>query len=106
MGTFTSLVLRVVSEIQPGQTLSYSEVARRAGRPKACRAVGTILHRIWQTDRGRTVPCHRVVRSDGSPGGYAGGFREKQVKLKAEQVDPSIFVILTSDRRRARDNFT
>lgn len=62
--------------------MTYSEVARRAGRPGASRAVGNILNK----NHDPAVPCHRVVRSDGSAGGYNRGEREKIRKLKAEGV--------------------
>ncbi len=66
--------------IPKGRTLSYSEVARRAGSPRACRAVGNIMNRNYDPK----VPCHRVIKSDGTPGGYRGGTKEKIAKLKKE----------------------
>jgi len=63
--------------------LSYKEVAKKAGNPEAYRAVGNILasHNI------KGLPCHRVIKSDGSVGGYRGSYRnskEKQKILKKE----------------------
>jgi O-6-methylguanine DNA methyltransferase len=84
--SFTERVLAVVKQIPAGTTLSYADVARRAGQPKAYRAVGNILNRIWQTDHGVTVPCHRVIRSSGAIGSYAGGETEKLRRLQVEQV--------------------
>ena len=59
---FQEAVLAIVKKIPPGETLSYKDVARRAGNPRAYRAVGSILNRYdakkWH------IPCHRVVRSD------------------------------------------
>lgn len=78
---FTQRVLQVVRTIPRGKTLSYGEVARRAGSPKAARAVGTIMKGNYDP----TVPCHRVVRSDGSIGQYnRGGAKQKRALLKKE----------------------
>lgn len=78
---FTQRVYDVVAKIPRGSTMTYQEVARRAGRPNAYRAVGNIMHRNPDTKR---VPCHRVVRSDGTPGGYASGARKKVMILRRE----------------------
>ena len=64
--------LRVLKELvmlQYGTTMSYGELARAVGSPKAARAVGTAMA---TNPLALVVPCHRVVRSDGSIGGYAG----------------------------------
>jgi O-6-methylguanine DNA methyltransferase len=82
---FTQKVYAVVSKIPRGSTMTYKEVARRAGRPNACRAVGNIMHHNSDTAK---VPCHRVVRSDGTPGGYARGTRVKIVLLRREGAFP------------------
>lgn len=82
---FQTAVIEAVCQIPPGQTRTYAEVARAAGYPRAYRAIGNALHRIWQTDRGQTIPCHRVVRSDGRVGGYAGGINEKRQRLAREK---------------------
>jgi len=63
--------------------LTYKEVAIRAGRPKAYRAVGNILHRNSDL---KNIPCHRVIRSDGKTGGYIFGERRKRMLLKKEKV--------------------
>lgn len=68
MKTFQEKVLEVVSKIPKGKTLSYKQVAEKAGSPKAYRAVGTILSQNQNTQ----IPCHRVVKSDGNPGKYNG----------------------------------
>lgn len=78
--SFTSKVLSVVSKIPRGQVLTYQEVARRAGSPRACRAVGNILHK----NRDPHVFCHRVIRSNGQIGGFAGGTKQKIKLLKQE----------------------
>ncbi|HAZ28837.1 MAG TPA: 6-O-methylguanine DNA methyltransferase [Candidatus Magasanikbacteria bacterium] len=64
--TFTDRVLSVVRAIPKGKTMTYKEVAKKAGNENAARAVGHIVKR--NTDK--TIPCHRVIRSDGSLGGY------------------------------------
>lgn len=78
---FRSPVLRVTSTIPYGDVASYGEVARRVGRPRAARAVGQAL-------RGNplpiVIPCHRVVRTGGEAGGYAGGSERKQHLLRLE----------------------
>lgn len=81
MKTFKKRVFEVVSKIPKGKTLSYKEVALRAGNSKAARAVGTIL----KTNFNPKIPCHRVIRSDGSPGGYNRGAKKKELLLKEER---------------------
>ncbi|PLX22223.1 6-O-methylguanine DNA methyltransferase [Candidatus Parcubacteria bacterium] len=80
MKTFSRKVLDVVKKIPRGEVLSYKEVARLAGNEKASRAVGNILNKNY--DPG--IPCHRVIRSDGSVGGYNRGKKEKERLLKIE----------------------
>ena len=81
MTAFTEKVYNVVSKIPRGKTMTYQEVARRAGSPRAYRAVGNIMHHNPDAKR---VPCHRVVRSNGTPGGYARGTKRKIAILKKE----------------------
>jgi len=79
--TFKERVFKVVSQIPRGKTLTYKEVAEKAGSPKAYRAVGNVLN----TNRDiKKVPCHRVIRSDGEIGGYNRGIILKEKKLKHE----------------------
>lgn len=80
MRSFAEKVLAVVKKIPRGKTLSYASVARRAGSPRASRAVGSILKKNFDS----TVPCHRVIRGDGSLGEYNRGVAEKARKLRAE----------------------
>lgn len=80
MLTFHQKVLRIVARIPRGKTMTYQEVARRAGNELACRAVGNILHQ----NMNREIPCHRVIRSDGRIGGYNRGAKEKRRLLKKE----------------------
>lgn len=81
--SFKSKVLKVVSAIPRGKTLSYKEVARRAGTPQAYRAVGNIMSQNYDP----RVPCHRVIRSDGKVGGYNRGAKKKIQILRKEGVD-------------------
>jgi len=62
--------------------MTYKEVAAAAGNPRAARAVGTIMSTNYDSD----IPCHRVVRSDGAPGGYNRGAERKRELLVAEGV--------------------
>ena len=78
---FQRTVYHAVCRIPRGQTRSYRWVARRIGRPAAARAVGNALNRNPFSPR---VPCHRVVRTDGSLGGFAGGPIRKLALLKRE----------------------
>lgn len=59
--TFKQQVLEIVKHIPRGKVLTYRQVAVKAGRPRAYRAVGNILSKNYDTK----IPCHRVVRSDG-----------------------------------------
>ncbi len=73
-------------KIPSGKTLTYGEIAKRIGRPKASRAVGRALSK---NPFAPTIPCHRVVRKDGKPGGYSagGGIRKKIDLLKSEKQE-------------------
>jgi len=68
--------------IPPGETVTYGELARRVGRPGAARAVGSAVAR---NPVSIVVPCHRVVGSDGSLTGYAGGVERKRWLLAHER---------------------
>lgn len=78
---FRLSVLEHLPEIGYGHTESYAQVAAAAGSPKAVRAVGTACA---LNPLPVVVPCHRVVRSDGSYGQYAGGEEAKRVLLTME----------------------
>ena len=82
-GTFLQSVWAVMREIPAGTTVSYTELARRAGRPTAVRAAASACARNMLAP---FVPCHRVVRSDGSLGGYAYGLATKQALLDHERA--------------------
>lgn len=82
MKTFADRVRAAVSKIPVGSVLTYGEVACRAGNAKAARSVGMILSK----NHDPTVPCHRVIRSDGKLGGYNKGALEKLNLLQKEGV--------------------
>ena len=84
MPDFKKRVLKIVSEIPKGKTLSYKQVAELAGSPRAYRAVGNIM----ADNNDPKVPCHRVIKSDGSVGGYSGkgGVSQKLEILKKEKA--------------------
>lgn len=82
---FHRRIYDVVKKIPKGKTMTYKEVAQKAGKPRAYRAVGTILSKNYDPN----IPCHRVIRSDGKTGGYNRGADRKtkilNYELKTEQ---------------------
>lgn len=82
LGTaFQKKVWDALMKIPPGETRSYAELAAQLGQPRAARAVaGACAHNRVAV----VVPCHRVVRGDGSPGGYRWGLPLKQRLLRRE----------------------
>lgn len=78
---FRQVVQRDLTRIAYGQTLSYKQVAERVGNPNAVRAVGTACA---TNPLPIVVPCHRVLRSDGSLGGYLAGLEVKERLLALE----------------------
>jgi methylated-DNA-[protein]-cysteine S-methyltransferase len=80
---FRQLVQRQLTHIAYGHTQSYGQVAAAVGNPKAVRAVGTACA---TNPLPVVLPCHRVLRSDGSLGGYAGGPATKAVLLTLESA--------------------
>ena len=78
---FTRSVLRSTQRIRFGQLLSYGDVARRVGSPRASRAVGGALGR---NPVPIVVPCHRVVARGGRLGGFTGGLGVKRALLRIE----------------------
>jgi len=77
-------VYRTIFEIPPGEVRSYGWVAGQIGRPNSSRAVGNALNKNIYPG---IIPCHRVIRSDGSLGGYSKGALLKKRLLKSEGVD-------------------
>lgn len=80
MTLFQSKVYEVVKKIPVGRVLTYKEVAQKIGNPKAFRAVGAVLRKNFNPQ----IPCHRVVRSNGTIGGYNRGMGKKRELLKKE----------------------
>lgn len=79
---FTFNVLQVVSKIPKGKSLSYKQVAFLAGNEKAMRAVGNIL----KANKDLSIPCHRVIKSNGELGGYNGLRGDKKIILINEKI--------------------
>jgi len=80
---FQKAVLELVKQIPEGRVSTYGALAEAVGRKKAARAVGRALNRNPEPVK---VPCHRVVKSDGSVGGYKHGAAKKEALLKSEGV--------------------
>ena len=80
---FQEAVWQELRRIPLGQTRSYADIAKAVGQPGAVRAVGTAN---GSNPVAVLVPCHRVIRSDGSLGGYAGGLDRKRKLLEAERA--------------------
>jgi methylated-DNA-[protein]-cysteine S-methyltransferase len=78
---FRRLVQQYLPSIGYGQTRSYGQVAELVGNPRAARAVGTACA---TNPLPVVVPCHRVLRNDGTPGGYVGGAAAKTTLLSLE----------------------
>ncbi|MDW8000259.1 MAG: MGMT family protein [Candidatus Nitrosocaldus sp.] len=79
----SSRVYMLVSMIPKGRICTYADIARAIGRPRAYRLVGRILNR---NPNPVIVPCHRVVKSNGSVGGYMHGHDVKRALLESEGV--------------------
>ncbi len=83
MPSFSEKVKNIVAKILKGKTMTYKQVAVKAGSPNAARAVGSIMKGNYDPK----IPCHRVIRSDGKIGDYnRGGSSEKLRKLRAERA--------------------
>lgn len=78
---FQRRVLLETAKVPAGRYTTYTQVAARAGRPRAARAAGNALH---DNPVAIIVPCHRVLRGDGSLGGYGGGLPAKEWLLRHE----------------------
>lgn len=83
MTRFQMDVLMAAMDIPRGKIATYKDIARKIGRPNAYRAVGNALNRNPYPVE---IPCHRVVRSDGSVGGYRQGEKRKRTLLKREHA--------------------
>lgn len=80
---FRQRVWEAMRKIRPGETISYTELARQAGSERAVRAAGTCCATNLIAP---IVPCHRVVRSDGTLGGYGYGLEVKRWLLDHERA--------------------
>lgn len=81
---FRAEVLRALMRVPYGETTTYAELARAVGNPKAVRAVGSACA---TNPLPILIPCHRVLRADGSLGGYRGGEAAKRFLLRLEGID-------------------
>ena len=82
---FQKSVWLALTKIPQGSVVTYAELARRIGKPRAFRAVANA---VGANPCAPEIPCHRVVRTDGTLGGYSGrgGVKTKRALLKAEGV--------------------
>lgn len=78
---FNQMVWAALKLIPRGRVATYKEIAKFIGRPKAARSVGAAC---GKNPNAPAAPCHRVVKSDGSLGGYSGGVNKKIYLLKKE----------------------
>ncbi|MBI1274187.1 MAG: methylated-DNA--[protein]-cysteine S-methyltransferase [Alphaproteobacteria bacterium] len=88
---FQTAVWKALAKIPHGQTVSYADIARRVGKPKAVRAVGTA---VGSNPVSVIIPCHRVIGSDGGLHGFGWGLPMKRALLAAEGADcvkPDLF---------------
>jgi AraC family transcriptional regulator of adaptative response/methylated-DNA-[protein]-cysteine methyltransferase len=83
---FQRKVWAALQEIPAGMTVTYTDIAKRIGTPRAVRAVGTAC---GQNPVSVVVPCHRVLRGDGSLGGYRWGLERKRALLDRERARAS-----------------
>ena len=90
LGDFQLKVLQETSKIPFGEVRSYGWIAKRIGSPQAARAVGSALRKNpWPL----VIPCHRVVKSNGDPGGYSRGKAVKRDLIKFEKRLKEIFCL-------------
>jgi methylated-DNA-[protein]-cysteine S-methyltransferase len=81
--SFEAAVYRAVTAIPPGNTMTYAAVASQVGHPGAARAIGAAMAKNRFAPM---IPCHRVVGTDGSLRGYAGGLAMKRHLLEVEAL--------------------
>ena len=81
LADFNRRVLRELARVPYGEVVTYGELASRAARPRAARAVGTVMNR---NPLPIVLPCHRVIGSNGKLVGYAGGLERKEALLRLE----------------------
>jgi O-6-methylguanine DNA methyltransferase len=78
---FSKKVYALVAKIPKGKTMTYKQVAIKAGNSKAARAVGMLMSKNYNPK----IPCHRVVRSDGKVGNYNRGGVERKLEILREE---------------------
>jgi methylated-DNA-[protein]-cysteine S-methyltransferase len=105
---FNRQVYEIISALQPGETMTYGEIAKRLGKePQAARDVGQAL---GENPIPIVIPCHRVLAAHGRPGGYSGsgGVRTKLKLLTIEGArlsdEPSLFGSLPLEARTDRQS--
>ena len=81
LADFNRQVLRELARVPYGEVVTYGELAARAARPRAARAVGAVMNR---NPLPIVLPCHRVVGANGKLVGYAGGLERKEALLRLE----------------------
>ena len=81
LSEFAEKVYAVVAKIPKGKTMTYKQVAAKAGKPLAARAVGSLMSKNYRPH----VPCHRVIRSDGRIGDYNRGGQSRKAELLREE---------------------
>ena len=108
MVSFQKKIYQIVRKIPKGKVLSYKDVARKAGRPRAWRAVGNVLNE----NRNPKIPCYRIIKSDtrakrnvemktkssstGNIDGYSRGTKKKIALLKEEGITINSYGKITS----------
>jgi methylated-DNA-[protein]-cysteine S-methyltransferase len=81
LADFNRRVLRELARVPYGEVVTYGELATRSARPRAARAVGTVMNR---NPLPIVLPCHRVIGANGKLTGYAGGLERKETLLRLE----------------------
>ena len=79
---FQEKVFKVVQKIPKGKISTYKEIAKAINKPRAYRAVGNVLNK----NKSKFIPCHRIIKSNGSLGGFNKGQKEKIKKLTKEGI--------------------
>jgi methylated-DNA-[protein]-cysteine S-methyltransferase len=97
---FQRKVWKAIAGVGFGRTIAYAELARRAGRPGSARAAGAATGR---NPIGVIVPCHRIVGSNGSLTGYAGGLAKKRALLELEARKRNRAAIESHNKRVERE---
>ena len=89
LSSFSISVLKACRKIENGRMITYGQLAKKAGRPKASRAVGSVMAK---NPMPLIIPCHRIIRSDGKMGGFSapGGITLKNKMLELERQVTSI----------------